>query len=601
MHKNNPSQRFDAKFLRIPLAIAISGMGFTVGVHAQEVQPGNAAGLILNTIQEAPKPEFSKPKAPEIDVTKQSRPAMSGASSATVTVKAITLSGNTAVPTADLQEATAGLVGRQVSLNDLRTAADKISDLYRAKGYMVARAYIPAQQIKDGVVEIQIIEGRRDGLSVKSSGDPIVNQSYQQSVVDAALPKGKILTEADLERGLLLLGDLPGVTDVKATLDPGSEVGTSNVNVQTAPANRFFGSVDVDDFGYKYSGQWRTGVTAGVNSMTGYGDQLTFRGQTSWGQDTARNNYGRIAYQIPIGDDGLKLGAAYANMYYRLGYNYSGTNTNGTAGTWSFFGTYPFYRSRDFSLYGQMGYDNLKMINNSMGFEISSKTLNNGSVGLQGNSRDVFLGGGINTFGVNMTYGDLYLANSNGYATTDSLTANTGGAFQRYNININRLQRITDSTQGLINFYGQLSNKNLDSSQQFILGGPSGVRAYPTGEGAGSQGGVAQFEVNQNFWYGTPVGTISGMAFWDAGYVQLYKNTWNNWNQPNPNTGNSLQNSYWLNGFGLGAKATINNRSYISASWARAVGSNPSQTAYGNNVNGTSNKNQFWLQGVYQF
>ena len=144
-----------------------------------------------------------------------------------------------------------------------------------------------------------------------------------------------------------------------------------------------------------------------------------------------------------------------------------------------------------------------------------------GSAGIQGNSRDVFLGGGINTFGVNMTYGDLYLANSNGYATTDALTANTGGAFQRYNINFNRLQRITDSTQGLINFYGQLANKNLDSSQQFILGGPSGVRAYPTGEGAGSQGGVAQFEVNQNFWYNSPIGTLSGMAFWDAGYDRL--------------------------------------------------------------------------------
>lgn len=574
---------------------------FGVSAHAQEVQPGNAAGLILNTIQEAPKPELAKPKVPAVEVIRQ--PAQSPEKSPTtaIVIKRFEFSGNTAITTAELEKISSGLVGQKVTLKDLRILADKISDVYRERGYMVARAFIPAQKIQNGVVEIQIIEGRRDGLTVKSNGGPIVKESYQQSVVDRALPKDAILTEVDLERGLLLLGDLPGVTDVRATLDPGNEVGTSSVNVQTAPANRYFGAIDVDDFGYKYSGQWRTGVTAGVNSLTGYGDQLTFRGQTSWGQDTARNNYGRIAYQIPIGSDGFKLGAAYANMYYRLGYNYSGTNTNGTAATWSFFGTYPFYRSREFSLYGQVGYDNLKMINNSMGFEVSSKALNNGSIGIQGNSRDAFLSGGINSFGINVVYGDLYLANSNGYATSDSVTANTAGAFQRYNLNFNRLQRITDSTQGLINFYGQLANKNLDSSQQFILGGPSGVRAYPTGEGAGSQGGVAQLELNQNFWYGSPLGTISGLAFWDAGFVQLYKNTWTDWNQPNPPTGNLLKNSYWLNGYGLGLKGTINNRSYISLSWAHAVGSNPSQAAYGNNVNGTSNRNQFWLQGVYQF
>ena len=599
MQKNNSSQRFNVVFGRLPLIIAISSMGYAAGASAQAVEP-NAAGLILNTIQDAPKPDFSKPNVPEIDVTKQSRPAMGGASSATVTVKAVTFSGNTAVPTAELQEAVAGVVGRQVTLNDLRVAADKISDIYRAQGYMVARAYIPAQQIKDGVVEIQIIEGRRDGLSVKSSGDPMVNESYQQSVVDAALPQGQVLTEADLERGLLLLGDLPGVTNVKATLDPGSVPGTSNVNVQTSPADRFFGSIDVDDFGYKYSGQWRTGITAGVNSMTGYGDQLTFRGQTSWGQDTARNNYGRLSYQIPIGNDGLKLGAAYANMYYRLGQNFSGTNTNGTASTWSFFGTYPVYRTRSFNLYGQIGYDNLLMKNNSMGWEISNKSLNNGTLGLQGNSRDVWLGGGINNFGINMVYGDVALNNTQG-ALIDNATTQTAGGFQRYNINANRLQRVTDSTQALINFYGQLASKNMDASQQFILGGPSGVRAYPVGEGAGSQGGVVQLELNQNLWYGSPVGTVSGMVFYDAGYTQLFKNTYNNWNQPNPQTGNSLTNSYWLQGFGLGLKGTINNRSYISASWAHTLGSNPSQTAYGNNVNGNSNSNQFWLQGVYQF
>lgn len=585
-----------------PIALALTLLSIAGVAQAQQVPvqipTGPDAGLLLRETQQVAPPNLAPNVQPDIEVQKQSRPAMKGMSSATVTVNSVVFSGNTLVSSAELQPLVASVVGKKVTFGELQEVAYKVSDYYREKGYMVARAYIPAQQVKDGVIEIQIIEGRRDQVKVNPGNDPLVRQSYQQSVMERAVDANAVITEADLERGLLLLGDLPGVTNVKGVLEPGSQVGTSNVVVNSEAANRYFGALDFDDFGNRYSGQGRVGFTAGVNSLTGYGDQLTFRGQTSGQQSGGQTNYGRIAYQIPIGADGFKLGAAYASMYYKLGINplYTANHTNGTAETASLFGTYPFIRSRALNLYGQVGYDNIQTNNNNAGglptYNLKS-SINVGNLGLNGNSRDGFLTGGINTFSASATFGDASNTANYGGQTWGYVT---DGGFQRYNLAAARTQRVTDSLQGVINAYGQFATKNLDGSQKFYLGGPTGVRSYPVGEGAGSQGGVFQFEAQQALWYGSPVGNITGIAFYDAGVTQLYVNQPQGWNVLTP----GRSNSYWLQGIGLGLKATISTRGYLSATWAHTVGVNNGQIN-GNNSDGQNLKNQFWLQGVYQF
>lgn len=585
-----------------PLVIAIAMISMGGVAQAQQVPvqipTGPDAGLLLRETQQVSPPNLTPNVQPDIEVQKQSRPAMKGMSSATVTVNSVVFSGNTLISSAKLQPLVESIVGKKVTFGELQEVAYKVSDYYREKGYMVARAYIPAQQVKDGVIEIQIIEGRRDQVKLNPGNDPKVRQSYQQSVMERAVDVNAVITEADLERGLLLLGDLPGVTNVKGVLEPGSQVGTSNVVVNTEAANRFFGALDFDDFGNRYSGQGRVGFTAGVNSLTGYGDQLSFRGQTSGQQSGGQTNYGRVAYQLPIGSDGFKLGVAYASMYYRLGINplYTANHTNGTAETASLFGTYPFIRSRALNIYGQLGYDNIQTNNDNAGglpgYNLKSN-INVVNAGVNGNSRDVFLSGGINTFSASITAGDTsntanYGGQSWGYVTD--------GGFQRYNLAAARTQRVTDSLQGVINAYGQFASKNLDGSQKFYLGGPTGVRSYPVGEGAGSQGGVFQFEAQQALWYGSPVGNVTGIAFYDAGVTQLYVNQPAGWNVLTPNR----SNSYWLQGIGVGLKTTVSTNGYLSATWAHTVGVNNGQIN-GNNSNGQNLKNQFWLQGVYQF
>jgi len=586
----------------------ISPLGLIGIAGAQNLPPSAApdAGRILETIKQAPTPDFSVGTQPQIDVAKPTRPAMGGASSASFEVTGFKVTGNTVISTADIQERLSVLKGKKLTLDQLRAAADQIGDYYRSRGYFIARAYIPAQQITGGIVEIQIIEGRRDKINLKTNGDPIVNTGVQVEFLSRAIPVNNVISEAELERALLLLSDTPGVSDVKSSLEPGATPGTSDINLTTTSGPRYFASMDVDNFGSRYAGTDRLGITAGVNSLTGYGDQLTFRGQTTGTngmQQGSQTNYGRVSYLIPIGSDGFKLGAAYSAMQYQLGLNYQGFAYNGDANTASLFATYPFVRSRNFNLYGQAGYDNLTMSNNGLGFQLSKKTVNNGSVGVSGNSRDAYLGGGLNTFGVTATMGNLGLQDTSGFNNNalDSATVQTAGSFQRYNFNFSRLQAITSGMHFVVNATGQLASKNLDSSQQFYLGGPSGVRAYPVGQGAGSQGAMVQLELHQQVLSSSPVGAISAFGFYDLGGVQLFKNTWNNWNQPNPRTGQSLSQNTTLQGAGLGVKATINNRSYVNLTWAHTIGTSQSVQVYGVNSNGMNQSNTFWFQGVLQY
>jgi hemolysin activation/secretion protein len=574
------------------------------GMAGAQLPPPTDAGRILEQIQQAPAPTFAPTQQPEIDIKRPAPSAPQAPSGISFLVTAFEISGNTVITTQDLQAKLKPLVGKKLTLEQLRSAADELANYYRSNGYLVARAILPPQQVTNGVVKIEIVEGRRDKINFKSIGDPIVNSGVQVEFVSKAIPDNAVISEAALERALMLIGDTPGVSNVQSSLEPGSRIGTSDLNIVTTAGPRFFGSVDADNFGGRYSGSNRVGTTLGLNSLSGIGDQLTLRAQTTGTnsmQQGSQTNYARIAYQIPVGSDGLKVGVAYAAMRYQLGLNYQGTATNGLANTASIFTAYPFVRSRNFNLYGQAGYDNISMVNNSFGFQLSQLTVNQGTVGFSGNSRDSSLGGGLNSFGAVITYGNTGSSNA-GYVAVDNLTAQTLGSFSRYNFNFSRLQAIDSGMHFVLNTSAQVATQNLNSSQLFMLGGPSGVRAYPVGQAAGSQGLLVQLELHKQLLAASsPIGSLTSFVFYDYGAVELFKNTWSNWSSPNPSTGQSLDNRTSLQGAGLGFRSIVNPKSYINLTLARAIGQSQSMRVYGVNANGLTQNYTFYVQGVLQF
>ena len=124
------------------------------------------------------------------------------------------------------------------------------------------------------------------------------------------------------------------------------------------------------------------------------------------------------------------------------------------------------------------------------------------------------------------------------------------------------------------------------------MGGPYGVRAYPVAQGGGSQGAIASVEINHTLIQDLQVG-----AFFDAGVVQQYVTTYNNWQgQTNAN------NTYALYATGLSARYQFE-KIQLSGSLAWRVGNNPLYTQSGQQLN-TDNMYrtvQGWIKGTIYF
>ncbi|BCD85235.1 hypothetical protein PSm6_16420 [Pseudomonas solani] len=385
-------------------------------------------------------------------------------------VNGFTLEGNSALGSDELLGLLADLPGKELSVGQLQAAANRITRRYREQGYPLARAYLPAQEIDGGVVKIAVLEGRYGEVRV----DNPVGLGGSALAPLAALKAGDAVQGQPLERSLLLLQDTPGV-EVKSTLRPGASTGTTDLLVGLQKSPLVTGSVDMDNYGNRFVGQYRLGGTLNLNNPLNLGDRLSLR---AMGSDEDQH-YGRVAYQLPLGPWATQFGVAYSDMDYELGKDFEDLRAHGNARIASVYAIQPLVRSRDFSLFTQLQFDDKRLKDDIDLFdEKSDKHARVVTVTLNGNSRDDLLGGGINSFALGWSQGSLTLDGAQAQRTDDA-TAGTRGRFHKLNPSLVRLQRLSDRFSLYTQLQGQWADGNLDSSEKLYLGGAYGVRAYP--------------------------------------------------------------------------------------------------------------------------
>jgi hemolysin activation/secretion protein len=534
-------------------------------------QPPTSGGQIQG-IPAAPMPD--RP-APAITVPPDRAPAYDPNANVTMRVEALRVTGQEKYSEAELVALTGFTPGMDLSIVDLRAMAKKIADRYHAAGYFVAQAYLPQQDIKDGVVNIVVLEGRYGNVTLKNQSK--LSDGVANGLLDG-VNGGDPIAVAPLERDLMLLSDLPGV-NVRSTLVPGATAGASDLIVEVTPGKSISGNVEADNAGNRYTGEYRVGGTVNFNNPTGHGDVISVRGLTSG----SGLNYGRLSYQTQLGK--ARAGVAYTAMAYELSREFESLRAHGTVRIASIFGSYPLIRSRNNNLSALLQYDDktFKDYIDSTA-SVTDKTVNSWTGGLQGNHHDGLGGGGVTSYSLMWTAGDLDIRTPSALAT-DAATAKSNGSYVKTAYYAARLQRVTDrvALYGAIN--GQFASKNLDISEKMGLGGMYGVRAYPSGEAYGDEGYIVNLEARllMPTWAPRQVGNVHLIGFIDTGSVTLHRTPW---------VGGI--NSRNLDSAGVGITWVKYNDFELKAYWAHKLGSEPATSA-------PDESSRIWVQGVKYF
>jgi hemolysin activation/secretion protein len=437
-----------------------------------------------------------------------------------VNVNSFRITGLTEAKEERLQAVLQKFVGPDKSFDDLQAAAEAVSEELQREGYLVALAYLPEQKIEDGVVEIAVLEGRLASVKVDIDKGVAVSRHIIEGLLSSLAP-GVVMHRDRIERALFLVSDLRAV-NVRSIVEPGPSPGTSNLIVQITPGRRVDGFVEFDNHGSRFTGDYRLGAGLNINSPAGRGDLLSLRGLFAIPDGSKELDFGRISYLTPVGRYGTKIGAAYSALYYHLGTaEFEALNERGRAEVFSVFGLHPITRTRNFNLFGQAGLD-LRDFHDVIGVVpevVVDKRTKVGVLGLVGDSRDPYLGGGINNFALAYTTGDLDIRSPAFAAADQSTGRNAQGHYWRLNGSLSRLNTIAGSTVLYASYSFQVASKNLDVSEKLSLGGPYAVRAYAPGEAASDDAHVATVELRHGLAVPQTVpGYIILSAFYDIAH-----------------------------------------------------------------------------------
>ncbi len=538
----------EAATLRLLALGAALGMAFAAsGAFAQipDLTPGGVVESVrdFDFIPSRPEANFAVPEAPH--ASHESRDLLDDQGPA-IAVTGFRIEGNSVFNDAELVAVLGPVSTKPYTLAQLDTLAAHIGSYYRAAGYTMAQAYIPEQEVADGVVRIDVVEGVLSNVLVER-GEKV---RLRQSRIDAALASlqtGKPVHMPSIERALLLLSDSPGI-EVRSALRAGSASGTVDLVVQVEQESLLESRIVFDNFGNDYTGQHRAGLVVQLNDITGLGDQIDLGVMRSDGN--LRNFNAR--WQAPLGSSGLRAHVGYAEVDYRLGDAFDVLDITGRASHVEMGLKYPVLRSRgaSTSVYTTLAHsrydERIGVLETS-----NPKSTRSVKLGAVGQWRDEFASGGVNAWDISATVGRLDMKSGSERAW-DEATARRQGGYSKLNLSLERLQRLDESWSLNVAARGQLASGNLDSSERFYLGGPNGVRAFESGEGGGDEGVLGSVELRRRIH-----GGLHAFGFFDMGHVRVNKDPW---------TGD--KNRFDVQSYGLGAHWDFGRYGYLRAVYA---------------------------------
>ncbi len=537
-------------------------------------------------------PQDASPPAPQPD---------EDPSAAKITVRAFAITGNSLVQTGDLQDLLRPWLNTPISLTELQRAIAQVAALYRNRGYL-GQAVLPNQDITEGTVQVQVVEGKVGRIIVEAPPDQPAIGAFLRGRIETLLarntPPGEPLELDRFDWATWVADDLPGVT-VAASLRPGEATGTTDVVLQVSPTPMVRGLVSTDNNGSRSTGPLRLNAWVQLESALGLGESFNLSASKTQG-----SHYVRLANSIPLGLggwNGLTLNVNASMFSYRVlgefkpeGATYA---PQGTSTSHGLSVRYPFLRSGRTTLSGELGIEARRSVDKGDSISVTQGT----SLGVVRDTRvkasnltvslnhvDDWGGGGSNLLAATLTSGTMRLQPDSAL-TLDADGVNTAGPFKKLRMSASRLQAIDAKHSAVLSFTGQLANRNLDASEKLYLGGSSSVRAFANSEIGGSEGFVASLELRRDW-----TAEWQTSYFYDYGRVRQYKKTGRAGNPTEPLL-TDVANTQALVGHGVSLTYRRPDGMEFRAVVARRLRDNPLPTQEGKDKDGTLRMNRWWF------
>lgn len=450
-------------------------------------------GAVLDTV---PGRKPALPPTPAEVVFPASRPdAVHDPSAPRFTVNAFTFVGNTVYTERQLKQLTERFIDLQLNLYDLNRAADTVTQLYRETGFPISRAIIPAQKVENGIVRIEVIEGRLANISI------VGNSRYSADLISGrtgSLPKNELVTVPRLERSLLLMNDLPGLS-ARATLAPGADYGSTDMVIRTEE-KPFAASVSLDNHGRRETGETRVDAALDLNNPLGIGDQLNLR-IINTRHDLL--SFGRIGYSLPVSNEGTRLGATYSKVRYDIGGDFAALGISGEVTNTELVLTHPYVRSRARNIVFGIGLRNTKTAQTTLGIPTADSSIDLLSLTALGNW----------VHADSATTSATLVVSGNG---KDNPGNRQDAQRAKADIDISHLRAASKNWDLYMRGNMVLSSGALPDTEKFSLGGPGNVRGYRSSDLRGETGWVATGELRRQFVAVNTVGVFSMFYDWGA-------------------------------------------------------------------------------------
>ena len=478
----------------------------------------------------------------------------------------------------DLEAILAGRVRLQspdgYTINQLQGIADEITRYYRERGFIIAQAIVPAQEVGNGVVSLRVLEGLLEDVRVED------NTAYKAKVIEGPFRRlrGYPITQEGIERALLDVQSFPGLT-VFGTFTQGDELGNTDLIVKVREEDRFNFKPSIDNYGSEFTGEYRAMFDFQFNNLFGVADQLNAYVLQTFQPDNGI--YGGLSFALPFGRNSIGFGGS-TNQFDVGGLeNLTDLGIEGTVDQVDVFWKRSFANGRFFGASGRLGLSTKKAVTEFPGIDVSEPViLNEDNLAVASLAFDFFAasrkGRGFTVgsveahVGMPDTFGSMDGSGDGMSSRTGGDGEMAGGSFEKYKFSFQHLRRLGTNASLLLRVDGQFSDDILVALEQFSIGGPQSVRAYPVAEALVDTGSSTTIEwiVNAPGFADKP--TKGNRTWGEIFQVSLYADyAYGELNNPRVNEEPTVDYS----GYGLGLQFNLPGKIYARFDLASPFGS----------------------------